>query len=232
MRGSSASSWSSCGRSSSAHTPVAFTTFAARTVELLASLQIQRAHTPRAAVAFEQADGRRRGWRTPPRSARPRRARSARGARRRSGSRRRGSRRSARAAASAGSSSSTSSPEIMRWRSGLHERSLVAAAPPVRLRPPRRRRRRRPRRPPPRRYARAAERSARPRRPRRRPQTARSTDITSYRFSPTPIRRSGRAPSKAGTTSGSGRTRCGASATISWRSSSASRTSPRSKFCR
>ena len=47
-----------------------------------------------------------------------------------------------------------------------------------------------------------------------------------------PTRRSGRAPSNAGTTSGSGRTRCGASATISWRSSSASRTRPRSKFCR
>ena len=45
-------------------------------------------------------------------------------------------------------------------------------------------------------------------------------------------RRSGRLPSKAGTRSGSGLTRCGASFTISWRSSSASRTSPRSKFCR
>ena len=39
-------------------------------------------------------------------------------------------------------------------------------------------------------------------------------------------------PLNAGTTSGNGRTRCGASLTISWRSSSASRTSPRSKLWR
>ncbi len=51
-------------------------------------------------------------------------------------------------------------------------------------------------------------------------------------FRPTPTSRSGRPPSKAGTTSGSGLTRCGASAVSSWRSSSASRTRPRSKFCR
>ena len=42
----------------------------------------------------------------------------------------------------------------------------------------------------------------------------------------------GRAPSNAGTISGSGLTRCGASPTMIWRSSSASRTRPRSKFCR
>ena len=50
--------------------------------------------------------------------------------------------------------------------------------------------------------------------------------ITSYMFSPIPVSRSGRAPSNAGTTNCSGRTRCGASLTISWRSSSASRTRP------
>ena len=44
--------------------------------------------------------------------------------------------------------------------------------------------------------------------------------------------RSGRLPSKLGTSSGSGLTRCGASFTSSERSSSASRTSPRSKFWR
>ena len=59
-----------------------------------------------------------------------------------------------------------------------------------------------------------------------------STDMTSYRFNPMPIMRSGRAPLKAGTISGSGLTRCGASPTMIWRSISASRTSPRSKFCR
>ena len=44
------------------------------------------------------------------------------------------------------------------------------------------------------------------------------SDITSYMFSPTPMRRSRRAPSNAGTRNGSGFTRCGASRTISWRS--------------
>ena len=81
----------------------------------------------------------------------------------------------------------TSSPSIVRWRSGLH-----------------------------------ASVSSRPRR----------HDITSYMFSPMPSRRSSRLPSKAGTIIGSGFTRCGASFTSSERSSSASRTSPRSKFWR
>ena len=43
--------------------------------------------------------------------------------------------------------------------------------------------------------------------------------MTSYMFSPTAMSRSGRLPSKAGTSSGSGCTRCGASLTISERSS-------------
>ena len=41
MRGSSASSWSSCGRSSSAHTPVALTTLAARTSKARAALAVE-----------------------------------------------------------------------------------------------------------------------------------------------------------------------------------------------
>jgi hypothetical protein len=81
----------------------------------------------------------------------------------------------------------TSSPSIVRWRSGLHS-SL----------------------------------SSRPRR----------QDITSYMLSPTPSTRSGRFPPNVGTMNGSGFTRCGASFTSSERSSSASRTSPRSKFWR
>ena len=120
-------------------------------------------------------------------------------------------------AAERGSSSTTSSPLIMRWRAGLQD-----------SRP---RRRSGPARRPPARDPRAAP-WERPRRERRERRRSRSTAITSYRLSPTPTIRSGCAPSNAATTSGSGWTRWGASATISLRSSSASRTSPRSKFCR
>ena len=52
------------------------------------------------------------------------------------------------------------------------------------------------------------------------------------RSGPSPTTRSSRVPSNAGTTKRSGLTRWGARLTLIWRSSSASRTSPRSKFCR
>ncbi len=219
MRGSSASSCSSRGRSSSAHTPVALTTLAACTSNS-SPLSPSRARTPCGApVALEQAGhvdavGAHRAEALGLAEHRQHEAhvvglavveqvaarRLARGERRQQLER----------------------PPRRRSRDGApgsrtRRRRTRSARAPAR-RPTRARR--------PSRGALCARAAA------RRPSAGRSP--TSRRRGSARRRPGGRGarPSKAATTSGSGRTRCGASATISWRSSSASRTSPRSKFCR
>jgi len=90
IRGSSASSWSSCGLSSSAHTPVALRTVRGAHVKELAALDVANVHPARSAVLLEQRGDVQAGSRTPRRSAPPPRAPSARASRRPSGSRRTG----------------------------------------------------------------------------------------------------------------------------------------------
>ena len=128
ITGMSSSSCSSSGRMRSAQTPVALTTLSARDREALARLLLLADDAGRAARPPRSAPRPARRSRTRRRSARPRRAPSAPAASRRSGSRRRDTPRSGCAAASAGISSSTSSPSIVRWRSGLQYSAPSSAA--------------------------------------------------------------------------------------------------------
>ena len=178
--GISSSPWISSGRIRSAHTPVALTTFAARTAKR--SPDSASTHTTPAArpSVFDQVHDLGAVQRAPRRSARPRPGSSGPAARRRSGSRRRDTPRADRAAPRAGISAVASSPGIVRWRSGDH-----CARPAARSPTPRR-----------------AGRSRGLRS--RRPEPTRVVAITSYMFRPIPISRFLRSSPSAGTRNGVG----------------------------